>query len=156
MDYSEIKLLLSTYSYCKDGATNCNDCPWIKKKGECNFDEHEWNLRLYEVCSELFETVEDLHAKISELQEDNSLLEQHNKALITENNNLFLDNEEYKKRFESYNETMEQHHNTVSAQREVGRKQALEIYHKDVHIAELKAKLEALSSKEEEVWEETW
>ena len=151
MKYSEIELLLSTYSYCLD-KVNCNECPWIKNKGECNFDEDEWSLKLHKACWELFRNVENLHADISELQEDNSRLEQANKELIAENENLFLSNEEYKMKFESDTEIMEQRRSVIMAQREVGRQQALEIYHKDVRIAELKAKLEALSPEEEEAW----
>lgn len=152
MKYSEIKLLLSTYSYCKDGATNCNDCPWTKKKGECNFDEHEWNLKLYEVCSELFETVENLQADVSELQEDNSRLEQDNKELTEENKNLGIANEEYRKKLMQYSEMIKDFQGALVAYKKVGREQALAIYRKDVHIAELEAKLDDLSSEEEEAW----
>ena len=153
MEYSEIRLLLTTYSHCKNEAENCNDCPWVKNKGECNFDEDEWSLRLYEACWELLRAVEDLHADISELQEDNSRLEQANKELVEENKNLSLGNDTYKLRLEEYNKIMEERRRTILAQREVGRQQSLEIYHKDVRIAKLTAKLKALSSEvEEEVW----
>lgn len=148
MKYSEIELLLSTYSYCLDKA-NCNECPWIKNKGECNFDEDEWSLKLYKVCSELFETVENLHADISELQEDNSRLEQANKELIKENENLSLGNKSYKSKLDLSTEMNEDLRKVLIAHREVGRDQALAIYRKDVYIAELKAKLDALSPEED-------
>lgn len=150
MKYSEIRLLLTTYSHCKNEAENCNECPWVKNKGECNFDEDEWSLKLYEACWELLRTVEDLHANISELQEDNSRLEQTNKELIEENKNLSLDNESYKLKLDISTEMVEDLRGALVAYREVGRDQALAIYRKDVYIAELKAKLEVLSSEEEE------
>ena len=52
MKYSEIELLLSTYSHCKD-AKNCNECPWVKNKGNCDFNEDEWSWKLYKACWEL-------------------------------------------------------------------------------------------------------
>ena len=152
MDYNEIELLLSTYAYCKDDAKNCNDCPWVKNKGNCDFDEDEWSLKLYEACWELIRTVENLRADISALQEDNSRLEQDNKELTEENKNLGTANEEYRIRLIGYNKIIEQRRSTILAQREIGRQQALEIYHKSVRIAELTAKLSALPSEEEEAW----
>lgn len=152
MDYNEIELLLSTYAYCKDDAKNCNDCPWVKNKGNCNFDEDEWSLKLYEACWELIRTVENLHTDISELQEDNSRLEQDNKELTEENKNLGTGNEEYRKRLMEYNEIMEERRRVILAQREVGRQQATEIYHKDVRITKLTARLKALVSEEKEPW----
>lgn len=150
MKYSEIELLLSTYSHCKSDAENCNECPWVKNKGDCDFDEEKWGLKLYEACWELVRTVENLHADISELQEDNSRLEQENTELIEENKNLDVANEGYKKKLVQYNDSMEQHCNMILAQREAGRQLAINSYYKDVRIAELNIALEALSSEKEE------
>lgn len=150
MKYSEIKLLLSTYSHCKDDAENCDECPWVKNKGNCDFDEEEWSLKLYEACWELVRTVENLHADISELQEDNSRLEQDNKELTEENKDLGIANEEYRKRLMECNEIMEERRRTILTQREVGRQQAIEIYHKDVRITKLTARLKTLLSEKEE------
>ena len=150
MKYSEIELLLSTYSYCKDDAENCDECPWVKNKGNCDFDEEEWSLKLYEACWELLRTVENLHADISELQEDNSRLELDKQGLISKNKNLDIANEGYKKKLAQYNESLEQHCNMILAQREAGRQLAINSYYKDVRIAELNIALEALSAEKEE------
>lgn len=149
MDYSEIKLLLSTYSYCKGDAKNCNECPWIKNKGNCVIDKAEWDLKLYEVCSELFETVENLHADISALQEDNSLLEQDNDYFTEENKRLGIANQSYRSKLDISIELNENLRRALMAYKDVGKDQALAIYRKDVYIAELKARLKTLSPEEE-------
>lgn len=148
MKYSEIRLLLGTYSYCKD-KKNCNECPWVKKKGNCDFNEDEWSLKLYDACWELLKDIENYHGDISGLQEDNSRLEQDNNYFIEENKNLGIANQSYRSKLDSSIKLNEDLRRALVAYKDVGKDQALAIYRKDVYIAELKARLKTLSPEEE-------
>ena len=138
------KLLVSTCIHCKD-AGNCDECPWMKAKGECPTEGRDWRDELLSICVESF-------LEIDVLNEEKDKLAAENERLIEENKNLSLGNDTYKLRLEEYNEIIEERRNVILAQREVGRQQALEIYHKGVRIAKLNAKLKALVSEEEGAW----
>ena len=135
------KLLVSTCIHCKD-AGNCDECPWMKAKGECPTEGRDWRDELLSICVESF-------LEIDVLKEEKDKLAAENERLIEENKNLSLGNESYKLRLDISTEMIEDLRGALVAYREVGRDQTLAIYRKDVHIAELKAKLEALSPEEE-------
>lgn len=141
MELERTKLLVSTCIYCKD-AIDCDECPWVKEKGECPIKGKDWHDELLSICT-------DLLLEIDILKEEKDKLVAENERLIEENKNLSLGNESYKSKLDISTEMLEDLRKAFAAYREVGRDQALAIYRKDVYIAELKAKLEALSPEEE-------
>ncbi len=142
MELEQNKLLVSTCIHCKD-AGNCDECPWLKAKGECPIEGRDWRDELLSICVESF-------LEIDVLKEEKDKLAAENERLIEENKNLSLGNESYKLKLDISTEMVEDLRGVLVAYREVGRDQALAIYRKDVYIAELKAKLEVLSPEEEE------